>query len=435
MGQPTQASVSQVSSWLQRVERITRCRLCGNPRLERVIHLGDQVLASLFDDGTPENQLDTPVPLEAVRCQPSPDGNACGLLQLTHTVPPDVLYRDYGYRSGINTTMRTHLRSLIHDIEARVPLKAGDLVLDIGANDGTALLAYATPGLVRAGFEPSNIRPEQGSGLIYLNTTFQAKGFLERFPAQRARVVTSIAMFYDLNDPAQFCRELGEILSEDGLWVLEMSYLGAMLEHNTFDNICHEHLAYYSICALQRLLTDTGFMIEDLTFNDANGGSLRCYIRKRSARLPILDAQRRTRDAVLQEELAKGYDRAQPYEAFRHRVEGIQRQLKDTLSQFRRAGKRVYGYGASTKGNVLLQYCQLGPEDLVAIADRNPHKVGRRTLGTRIPICSEEDMRQARPDYPLVLPWHFLDEFCERERALRSAGTQLVVAFPQVRIL
>lgn len=425
-----------IDSWVQQVRDIRQCRICGNPSLERVIDLGEQALASLFNDGRPENQFDTPIPLEVVRCQAPPAGRGCGFVQLKQTVPPSILYQDYGYRSGINHTMRAHLEGLVREVESRIPLRTGDLVVDIGANDGTTLLAYREPGLLRVGFEPSNIQPQQPDhGLHYLPAVFNRHDFHAKFPGRRARVVTSIAMFYDVDAPVAFCEMLRDILADDGLWVLEMSYLGSMLEHNTFDTICHEHLGYYSLHALEQVIERTGFRFFDVSFNDANGGSLRCTMVKRDAPLVIPPAQQARIDQARQRELEQGYLDLPRLAQFRSGVEQIRQDLVALLERCRQEGKRVYGYGASTKGNVLLQYCRISRQHLAAIADRNPSKVGRTTLGTQLPICSEEEMRRARPDYLLVLPWHFLEEFMEREAGLRAGGTRFIVPFPQVRVI
>lgn len=426
----------ETTQWAERVRRITRCRICGNSNLEPVIDLGAQTLASLFDDGRKHNQLETPIPLALVQCRRRAGETACGFVQLTHTVPPNVLYADYGYRSGINTTMRNHLEALVREVESTVPLRAGDIVLDIGANDGTMLLAYKTEGIVRVGFEPSNVRPGSAEhDLVYIPSVFSAAEFLDLFPGRQARIVTSIAMFYDLDDPMQFCRELHEILADNGVWVLEMSYLRAMLQHNTFDAICHEHLGYYSLRTLQHVIQQAGFVFYDITWNRANGGSIRCYLRKACSRASVPQANHVRIEQALQAEYGNGYDEQQAIEQFRSDVTRIRTNLQQQLEALRGSGKRIFGYGASTKGNVLLQYVGIGPQHLTAIADRNPSKVGRFTLGTKIPICSEDEMRQARPDFLLVLPWHFLEEFLEREAPLRASGTRFIVPFPHVRIV
>jgi NDP-4-keto-2,6-dideoxyhexose 3-C-methyltransferase len=308
-------------------------------------------------------------------------------------------------------------------------------VVDIGANDGVTLRAYRSRGITRVGFEPSNIRPDGVHDLIYIPEAFSAKEFRRQFPDRTVRVITSIAMFYDIDDPAQCCAEIHELLSEDGVWVIEMSYLGAMLDNNSFDAVCHEHLGYYSLATLEHLAGRAGFAFHDITFNAANGGSIRCYLRKASSTVPVPAASRRRIEQALEDERARGYLGEKVFERFRRSVEEIRAALRETLERLRGEGKRVYGYGASTKGNVLLQAAGIGAEHLVAIADRNPAKVGRRTLGTGIPICSEAQMREARPDYLLILPWHFLDEFLEREHALRASGTKFIVPFPGVHII
>lgn len=431
-----QRHVGILEDWRKKVREITRCRICGNSALESVMDLGSQALASLFDDGQPRNQLSEPVPLHVVRCDTSAAQEACGFVQLKHTVPPDVMFQDYGYRSGINTTMRQHLQSLARETEGILPLRAGEIVVDIGANDGTTLLAFESPGIVRVGFEPSDVRPaDPGHGIEYLPTFFEADAFRAALPGKRARLITSIAMFYDVDDPLRFCREIAEVLDEDGLWLIELGYWGAVLGNNGFDSICHEHLGYYTLATLQWLCRKAGFDLYDVSFNDSNGGSLRVLLsRSGSARRPPPRNLDRIEEA-LQRERDRGVLDAVRLARFREAALTIRRDLRRTLDQAAREGRAVYGYGASTKGNVLLQYCGIGPRDLVAIADRNPAKWGRRTLGTRIPICSEEEMRAAEPDLLLVLPWHFVEEFLVREQGIRSAGTRFIVPFPEVRIL
>lgn len=427
-----------LTGWKEQVRRIERCRVCGNLSLRPIIHLGEQFLAGLFDDGRPENRLNQPVPLEMVYCDRSARPDACGLIQLRHTVPPQIMFRDYGYRSGVNTTMRTHLQALVKEVESRIKPSAGEIVVDIGANDGTGLLAYQESSLIRIGFEPSNAADDaEAKGVRIVRSFFTsdggAKEFQKNFPGRKARVITTIAMFYDVDDPVGFCRQIHETLEGEGLWVLEMHYWGSVLETNGFDVICHEHLGYYSLETLKALFDRTGFEFYDVTFNPSNGGSVRCYLKKTGEghRIPA-----ENRDRI---EQAFGWERDQRFndsgrfEEFRRGVEGIRAEIQRVTEQVLREGKRIYGYGASTKGNVLLQYCGLGLQHLVAVADRNPAKWGRATPGTRIPICSEEEMRRARPDFLLILPWHFLPEFLEREKELRAQGTRFIVPLPRVR--
>lgn len=428
--------VEVLEGWEDRVREIEACRICGNPALEPVVTLGAQSLSGLFDDGQPHNQLFTPIPLDVVRCDLQGKPDACGFVQLKHTVPADIMFRDYGYRSGVNTTMRLHLQRLAAEVESRILLQAGDIVVDIGANDGTTLMGYAASGMVKVGFEPSDVRPvSTGHGIRYIPSFFNSADFFAVFPGKRAKVVMSVAMFYDIDDPTHFCREIANVLAEDGLWVLEMGFWGAVLENNGFDSICHEHLGYYTLKTLRHLFEKTGFKFLDVAFNSSNGGSLRCTLVKKSSPLPIPEVnQRRIREASEKEE-SLGHHRPERFRQFADALQKIRRDLMQALEEARVQGKKVYGYGASTKGNVTLQTCGVESQHLIAIADRNPMKEGRFTPGTRIPICSEETMRQARPDLLLILPWHFLKEFLEREKALRAQGTRFIVPFPEVRIV
>ncbi len=423
-----------LQGWEKRVRRIERCRICGNPSFEPVIDLGVQALASLFDDGRAHNRLDAPIPLDVVRCSSRGNPNACGFVQLRHTVPPELMFRDYGYRSGINTTMRTHLQNLAREIESKIHLGPGDILLDIGANDGTLLSAYRSAGVHRVGFEPSDVRPTgPGHNIQYIPTFFQVGEFRKALPGKRARVVTSIAMFYDVDDPMEFCRDVARILAADGLWVIEMGYWGDVLDNAGFDSICHEHLGYYTLSSLRWLCEWTGFEFFDVSFNSSNGGSVRAYLVRRGSPRPIPPENRARIESALWKE--RRYTASRRHEEFRAKAGAVRAGLRGILEEARRAGKSVYGYGASTKGNVLLQYCGIGPAEIRAIADRNPAKRGRWTPGSRIPICSEEEMRAARPDLLLILPWHFTSEFLEREGALRASGTRFIVPFPEPRIL
>ncbi len=422
--------------WEERVRQVTACRICGNPALEPVISLGSQALAGLFDDGRPQNQLKSPVSLEVVRCGPSGSAEVCGLIQLRHTVPPEAMFHDYGYRSGINSTMRRHLEELAAEAETMAGLARGDVVVDIGANDGTLLLAYSVPGLTRVAFEPSDVRPGNADhGLCYLPLFFSQPSFQEAFPGRKAKLVTAIAMLYDIDDPVGFCRQVEQILSDDGLWIVELGYWGALLRNTGFDSICHEHLGYYTLAALEFLARRTGFRIYDVAFNDSNGGSVRVSLVKAAGRRAVPPENSVRVRRALEEERRSGILDAVRIARFRKEAEGIRRELRRVLQEILAGGKKVYGYGASTKGNVLLQYCALTPREITAIADRNPEKHGRRTPGTGIPICSEEEMRRARPDFLLILPWHFLSEFLDRERPLRDAGTRFIVPFPSVRVV
>ena len=415
---------------------ITRqtCRICGSAALTPVISLGEQILAGNFGFAEDLPPVLRKIPLELVRCDQERDEKACGLVQLRHTVPGDLMYSSYGYRSGINATMTNHLTALAHELEERVGLTAGDYVIDIGANDGTMLLAYRTAGFRGFGYEPSIVQPDALPPHIeFVRDYFSEAPFQSRHPEARAKIITSIAMFYDLEEPNAFVADIAKLLHRDGLWVLEVAYLPKTLEMNSFDTICHEHLEYYSLSSIEALLRRHGLMVADVGENNINGGTIRVYAchaggrfseRQDGARNRIYHMQRREFDLKI--------DTAEPYRAFADRVMRIKTELPALLHELRAEGKKVYGYGASTKGNVILQYCGIGPDLVTAIADRNPAKWGQKTPGMDIPIISEADMRAAHPDYLLVLPWFFMKEFFEREAEFVWNGGKFIVPLPQV---
>jgi SAM-dependent methyltransferase len=408
------------------------CRICGSRALTPVLTLGEQHIAGAFagPDGQPPVQRR--IPLELVRCDPAQDQAACGLVQLRHSVPPRILYRAYFYRSGINQSMRDHLAGIARFGEETVKLAAGDLVLDIGCNDGTLLKSYQTPGLKRLGIDPSNtVEHARAAGLQVVNDFFSAAALRSAYPYEKPKVITSIAMFYDLENPHAFVGDIKASLHEEGIWILELSYLPLMLEMNSFDTICHEHLEYYSLAPMERLFAEHELEVVDVTLNGCNGGSFRLAVGHKGRVTPSAEARERVAQLRLREfELALDTDA--PYAAFRKNIEKIRKDMRAFLLKARKQKKLVHGYGASTKGNTTLQYIGATPDLVAAIADRNPDKHGTRTIGTNIPIISEEDSRRQKPDYYLVLPWHFLEEFKQREAAFLKRGGQFLLPMPTV---
>ncbi len=413
----------------------TSCRICGSTQLAPVIDLGDQCIAGAFADPGGDDPVQRPVPLELVRCDMTADENACGLIQTRHTVPGSILYRSYWYRSGVNRTMTENLHGIAREAEDLAGLAAGDLVVDIGCNDGTLLDGYETEGIDHLGFDPSDVsRYAVKKGYEVINDFFARGPLAERHPGRKAKVITSIAMFYDLEDPGAFVRDVAESLAEDGVWGMELHYLPLMLERFAFDAIVHEHLEYYSLAVLERLFAAEGLETLAAGVNDVNGGSIRLMIGHRGQRQLRPEHAEAIQDLRLAEfELA--LDAPDPYEAFKAGTEAV----RDDLSQLCRSlvaeGKTIHAYGASTKGNTILQYAGLDSETIACAADRNEDKWGSRTIRTNIPIVSEEESRAAKPDYYLVLPWHFLDEFLERESAFLEGGGRFIVPLPDVRIL
>jgi SAM-dependent methyltransferase len=412
------------------------CRICGSRALTPVVSLGEQYIAGSFagPDGKPPVQRR--IPLDLVRCDPGQDQEACGLVQLRHSVPPRILYRAYFYRSGVNQTMRDHLAGITQMAEDTVKLQAGDLVVDIGCNDGTLLNAYRTQGLRKLGIDPATniIEHARKSGLQVVNDFFSADALRSVYPDEKAKVITSIAMFYDLENPHKFVNDIKASLHERGVWILELSYLPLMLKMNSFDTICHEHLEYYSLAPMERLFAEHDLEVVDVTLNDINGGSFRIAVGHKGRVEPSAEARDRVQTLRLHEfELALDTDA--PYAEFRKKIEKIRKDLRAFLAKAKKQKKLVHGYGASTKGNTILQYCDITPDLMPAVADRNPVKWGSYTIGTNIPIISEEDSRKKKPHYYVTLPWHFMTEFKKRETDFLKRGGKFVSPMPEVHVV
>lgn len=411
---------------------ITGCRVCGNTALTPVLSLGDHFVSD-FVDSMGENAS---APLELVLCNAHENG--CGLLQLLHTADQHSLYRNYWYRSGINQTMRDALCDIAHKASQIVPLTEGSIVIDTGSNDNTLLKSYEKAGVTKIGFEPAtNLMPYASDpNITVINDFFSATPFLQKTNNAMANIITSIAMFYDLDDPNAFVSDIATCLDAEGLWIIQMAYLPTMLLDNIFDNICHEHLEYYSLLSLENLLHRHNLVVRDVELNDVNGGSYRVYITHKDSKkvMPFPGAEHRL-DALRNQEQTLKLDTLLPYEEFARRVEEIKEQVTHFIRKEKEHGKTVYVYGASTKGNTLLQYFGLDHTTITAAAERNPDKWGKKTVGTLIPIISEEEARAAMPDYFLILPWHFLPEFKAREQAYIKAGGKFIVPLPRFEIV
>ena len=407
---------------------LKQCRVCGSKELEPVLDLGVQALTGIF----PRRKEDNPesMPLRLVKC--NDDGVHCGLLQLDETADLSKMYgQSYGYRSGLNKTMVAHLRGIVEKISKRMVLEKGDTVLDIGSNDGTLLAAYGEPWPQLIGVDPvgEKFKDYYPPGVQLIGDFFSAKQF-EHYFGNRIKVITSIAMLYDLEDPMQFMREVREVLADDGMWVFEQSYMPAMIGNTSYDTVCHEHLEYYGLTQLQWMMNRTGFKAVDIEFNDSNGGSLLVFAVKDE--LPCVCEENKIA-ATLEWEMKWGFGKLSPYERFRQQVERSRDSLNALLDMVR--GETILGYGASTKGNVILQYCDISVEQLPCIAEVNEDKFGAFTPGTLIPIVAEEEARARKPDYFLVLPWHFRKSIVEREQAFRDAGGTLVFPLPTLELV
>jgi SAM-dependent methyltransferase len=414
------------------IRKRNTCRVCGSASLKKMIDLGPQYLQGSFIRPDKEMPSLRKIDCTLVRCNPEEDENACGLLQMEHSVPPEILYAAYWYRSGTNNTMRNHLKEIVDSVIDTVGDTKHPSVLDIGCNDGT-LLGYYPKNFIKYGCDPSDVAQEVKEATV-VQDIFPSEELFKLLEGKKLDVITSIAMFYDLEDPVAFVKGIKRFLSSKGVWVFEMSYMPRMLELDSYDTICHEHLEFYSLAVLETILSMGGMKVFKISFNEINGGSIRCYAthRENSAH------DSKENDALLNEVRHKEFDLEldtdKPYLEFQQRIEKLKVELHELLVSLKEQGKKVHIYGASTKGNTILQWCNIDHTLVECAAERNPDKYGAITLGTNIPIVSEAESRAMNPDYYLVLPWHFQAEFIEREKEALSKGTGFIFPVPKITI-
>ncbi len=407
------------------------CRVCGSGDLMPILSLGEQYSVGFLDSA---NETTAKAPLDLVLCNIK--GGGCGLLQLHHTLDHDILYHRYWYKSGISKTMVAALADVVAAAERMASLKPNDLVVDIGSNDGTLLRQYKAHGIAKIGFEPSNLW-ELGVGpdTTIIHDYFNHQAFQKHFGDRKARIITSIAMFYDLEDPNQFVADINRCFDDNGLWIIQMNYLGLMLDNHTFDNISHEHLEYYSLISLENLLKRHNLVIVDVDLNDVNGGSYRAYVKKVLSKPPLsLDGKERV-DRLRNKEIRQGYDGKTVYDNFSREIRELKDQLVNFLLQEVKRGKTTYIYGASTRGLVVIQYAGLDHRLIKAAVDMNPDKWGKYIVGAGIQIIPFKDYRQSRPDYLLVLPYHFKNEIIHQEREFLDGGGKMIFALPVFEVV
>lgn len=409
------------------------CRVCGSSALTKVIDLGEQYLQGSFVKPGKEIPPSRKIPMSLLRCDPTKDEQACGLLQMEHTVPPEVLYSAYWYRSGTNNTMRNHLRGIADEATAIVG-KPNARVLDIGCNDGT-LLSYYPDTFEKFGVDPSDIALQIGGNITVVQDIFPSDELIEKLQGQPCDIITSIAMFYDLENPIEFCKQIQKILAPSGIWIFEMSYMPTMLKMTSYDTICHEHLEYYSLAVIEYILKQANLKVFNVSHNNINGGSLRCYATFADNFIYKKDEFIQNIKTMRQEEFDLALDTDQPYKNFQDRVNVHKEELNSLLKKLKKEGKKIHIYGASTKGNTILQWCGIDNRIIDFAAERNPDKYGAYTLGTDIPIISEAESRAMNPDYYLVLPWHFKEEFIEREQESLNKGIGFIFPLPTVEII
>jgi len=404
------------------VTEITSCRICHSSQLTNVFNLGEQYITSRFPIYGDWSTLKTPIII--CKC------DNCHLVQLRQTTFNKELYEyEYGYRSGISNTMRQHLQDYQKEILSIAKPLSTDTVIDIGSNDSTMLQLYPST-MNRLGVDPTGKQFIDYYGSVSLIPTyFTRENVRSVYPTLKAKIISSISMFYDLPDPVQFAKDIYSLLEEDGIWTCEQSYLPSMLKTNSIDTICHEHLEYYALYQIKEIANRSNFKIINVSFNDCNGGSFRVYFAKRDCEL-YTECTDQIRD-ILKNEFDLGIQSLKLYEKFLNDCNYQIEKLKDFIKN---CGKKILIYGASTKGNCLLQYANIGEKDIQYAVERNLSKVGKMT-STGIKIISEETMRQDYPDYLLVLPWHFKNEIIKRENDFLEKGGQIIFPFPEFQIV
>ena len=403
------------------------CRICKTTNPRNVINLGEQVITSRFplygDFTTPK------INIVLCLCE------NCGLLQLTETTKSSELYEyEYGYRSGISNTMREHLHYYQKEITEKVQLHDNDIVLDIGCNDGT-MLKYYSSNVRKVGIDPTGLQFSEyydNTDIDLMPTYFSDKVFKEKYgDNMKCKIISSISMFYDLPDPIKFSQDIASILHEDGIWTCEQSYMPTMLDRNSIDTICHEHLEYYSLTQIKYIAEAANLKICDVIFNDCNGGSFRIYMAKKSSTYHVENSN--LVESILSDECKRELMNPETFFRFMRNCDNEIKKLQEFTEIVNKNNKKMYIYGASTKGNCLLQYAKLGEKDIPFAVERNLNKIGKMT-STGIPIINEETMRNSPPEYLLVLPWHFRDEIIKREETYLENGGSLVFPFPHFEI-
>jgi NDP-4-keto-2,6-dideoxyhexose 3-C-methyltransferase len=408
-------------------KKLEKCRICGNSELIEVLDLGVQALTGVFPQT--RAQKVTSGPLRLVKCM---GDDVCGLLQLQHSYDLREMYGlNYGYRSGLNKSMVEHLHGKVRKILPRVELSADSLVIDIGSNDSTTLQAYPKTVGNLVGIDPTGIKfgHYYPAHIKLIPDFFSARRVREAFGSKKATVITSFSMFYDLEEPLAFMQDVFDSLDDEGIWVFEQSYMPTMLEKNSYDTVCHEHLEYYGLKQIQWMARKIGLTIVDVEFNEVNGGSFSVVAAKTGSR----QAQNaRAIEAILGAEQKLGLDTLQPYIEFAARTLESREKLVGFIDSAIQSGKTVSALGASTKGNVVLQYCGLDEKRIGHVGEVNETKFGCLTPGSLISIIPEEDLLQANPDYLLILPWHFRSFF---EKSVRLKGRNLLFPLPVLDVI
>tara|TARA_B100001093_G_scaffold327992_1_gene312951 strand:+ start:157 stop:1374 length:1218 start_codon:yes stop_codon:yes gene_type:complete len=403
--------------------RKKKCRNCKTLNVEKVFELGKFKFTGKFPK---KNEKIESGVLGLDFCQ------KCNLVQLSNSFNQRSLFsKDYGYKTGLNQTMTNHMRSIHDIIVKKVPMSKNDQILDIACNDGTLLNMYNKK-FKTFGIDPVSAKYKSNfKNINHIIFDFFSSKKIKNFTKKKFKIITALSVFYDLDDPNKFLKDIYEILDNEGICLIEHADLLSIIQKNMFDTICHEHVAYYSTRIMQQIALKNNLKLIDVVHNDVNGGSMQYFLTKRSSKLKInVSRIRRFLDKEKKYRLHKIYS----IKAFFERINVIKENLKNYLINENSKKRKIYVYGASTKGNVLLQYFGLNNKIISAAVERNPQKFGRYTPGSKIPIISETKARKNPPDMFLVLPWHFKKEILNREKALIRKGVNFLFPLPKLEI-
>lgn len=405
--------------------KINCCRLCKSKNIVDILTLGRQKLTGIFPKKNKINKISSG-PLSLILCK------KCGLVQLKHSYNLEELYgSNYGYRSGLNNSMVDHLKNKVSKLEKKYKLKKNDVVIDIGSNDATLLNSYSSKNLKKIGIDPTikNFTKFYKKDTLKINNFFDYETLNNKY-FKRAKIITSIAMFYDLEDPNKFVADIYKSLDDSGIWHFEQSYMPLMLNLNSYDTICHEHLEYYSLNVVKNLLESNNLKILDVEFNQINGGSFAVTAAKKNSNfIPNHSVIK----WILNNERKLNLLSIKTYKKFEKNIQNHRMQLQKLLKELYKSGKTIIGYGASTKGNVILQYCKFNDKLINCIAEINEKKFNCYTPGSNIKIVDAKKLKNT-PDYMLVLPWHFRDNIINKEREFIRKGGKLIFPLPEIEI-
>ena len=406
--------------------KIKKCRICNSVNFYELFSLGNLSFTGKFTkskiDYIPKDYLNL------VMCK------KCKLVQLDRSFDPKFLYsKDYGYRTGINKTMTEHVKNVVKEAIKISKVKKNDYVLDIASNDAT-LLNFYDKSFIKVGIDPISAKYKK----FYKNIDFNLSDFFSHRLLKKNnlnkkfKIITTLSMFYDLKKPTFFVKDIKKILHKDGIFILEHADLLSIIKNCLFDTICHEHLEYYSSKIIINLMKKNKLRVFDIKQNNINGGSMRYFICHNNS---IYLTNYKILNSVLNDEKKYSLENKITYNKFYNKINLVKKKIKKLIIKIKSNNKSIHGYGASTKGNVLLQYFNISNDYIEYIADRNKQKVNSYTPGTKIKIISEKTSRKMKPDYYLVLPWHFKSEIIKRETKTRKKGTKLIFPLPKIQII